>query len=587
MRNWVRVLGLVWATGRGGVVGIVFTTALDALMPAAQVVLLGVTVNAVLRAERPSELVLYPLLFGLVACLSLVFTALQGYWQASLEQRVSNTFNLKLAEKSAQLSLPDFENPRVYNMLQLATREATGRPFQMFSQLVATISGGISLVSVTGILISWNPLVAVLVLLSPILPVCVNQFFVKRLWRVERERSEERRRGEYLLALMTNDKPYKETRLFGLVPHFIQTYRTMLGRFYDVDMDIERKRSLASVVSGLVGVVVTAVAIFFAISDALAASDVGRLAAYISAIAAVSVAAQMFIGGFGQLFEHTLFLGNLFDFLDLHPVLELESGDKGARVISDGPPTIVFENVTFCYPDQERPALSSFSATFYPGKTVALVGANGAGKSTIVKLLARLYEPTEGRILINDTDIREIELNTYRKQLAVLFQDFIQYEASLRQNIAYGRLEAMEDNERVISAAQRAKLADVIDELPYGIDSQLGKWFSEGRQLSGGQWQRVALARALFRGAPIIVLDEPTASLDAQAEEAVFEQINSEESAATKLLISHRFSTVRTADEILVISDGELIEQGTHSSLVSAGGVYAHMYALQAKGYTD
>lgn len=590
MNNWIRVLRLIWLTGRGGVLGILVSTAIDALVPASQVVLLGLTVNAVLTAKDATDLMVYPLLFGLVALFGLILTTLQSYWQASLEQKVSNTFNLKLMEKSGELSLPDFENPRVYNMLQLATREATSRPYQLFSQLVATVSGGISLVTVTGILFNWSPLVALLVLLSPVLPVLVNQLFVKRLWQVERNRSEERRRGQYLLALATNDKTYKETRLFGLVPYFTNTYRRMLERFYSVDMEIECKRGMAGVISGLVGVIVTASAIFLAISDSLAAGDVGRLAAYISAISAVTTAAQMLIGGFGQLFEHTLFLGNLFDFLDLSPS-QKEGVDSPSPALVGSEPVelqeIVFDDVTFQYPGRTEAALLNFSATFSPGRTVALVGENGAGKSTIVKLLTRLYEPTSGRILLGGVDIREMELDAYRSQLAVLFQDFIQYEAPLRQNIGFGRLEKLGDDEGILSAAKRARIMDVIENLPHGIDTQLGKWFSEGRQLSGGEWQRVALARAFFRDAPVIVLDEPTAALDAQAEEAVFEQMNAEESRATKILISHRFSTVRVADEILVISEGKLIERGTHSSLVAAGGVYAKMYAVQAKGYLD
>mgnify|MGYP000861382337 CR=1 FL=1 len=590
MNNWIRALRLIWLTGRGGVLGILVSTAIDALVPASQVVLLGLTVNAVLTAKEATDLMVYPLLFGLVALFGLILTTLQSYWQASLEQKVSNTFNLKLMEKSGELSLPDFENPRVYNMLQLATREATSRPYQLFSQLVATVSGGISLVTVTGILFSWSPLVALLVLLSPVLPVLVNQLFVKRLWQVERNRSEERRRGQYLLALATNDKTYKETRLFGLVPYFTNTYRRMLERFYSVDMEIECKRGMAGVISGLVGVIVTASAIFLAISDSLAAGDVGRLAAYISAISAVTTAAQMLIGGFGQLFEHTLFLGNLFDFLDLSPS-QKEGVDSPSPALVGSEPVepqeIVFDDVTFQYPGRTEAALLNFSATFSPGRTVALVGENGAGKSTIVKLLTRLYEPTSGRILLGGVDIREMELDAYRSQLAVLFQDFIQYEAPLRQNIGFGRLEKLGDDEGILSAAKRARIMDVIENLPHGIDTQLGKWFSEGRQLSGGEWQRVALARAFFRDAPVIVLDEPTAALDAQAEEAVFEQMNAEESRATKILISHRFSTVRVADEILVISEGKLIERGTHSSLVAAGGVYAKMYAVQAKGYLD
>ncbi|MDR2931388.1 MAG: ABC transporter ATP-binding protein/permease [Propionibacteriaceae bacterium] len=330
-----------------------------------------------------------------------------------------------------------------------------------------TISGAVSLVSVTGIVLAWNPLVAVLILISPILPVVVGQIFAKRSWLIERERAPQRRRGQYLLALVTNDKTYKETRLLGLVPHFIAVYHAMQDRFLQVDRRVEAKRGIGSVVSGLVGVVVTALAIMFAIQDAFVLGDVGRLAACISAGATVTSAAQMLMGGVGQPFEHTLFLGNLFEFLDLvahdrpsaHPRLSAPVTDRS---------TVVFDDVTFRYPGQDSVALSHFSASFAPGCTVALVGANGAGKSTIVKLLARLYEPTS--------------------------------------------------------------------------------------------------------------------ALDAQAEEAVFDQLRGQ-SAALKILISHRFSTVRMADEIVVLSQGQVIERGDHGSLLDAGGVYAQMYAVQARAF--
>jgi ATP-binding cassette subfamily B protein len=585
LNSWPRVLRLIWRTSPGGVLGIFISTALEAVIPVAQVVLLGMTVNAVQAAPDLSSLLIFPLLFGGLALFSLLLTTLQGYWQTSLEQRVSNAFNLQLMEKSGTLALQDFEDPEVYNRLQLATREATGRPYQFFTQLISAVSGAVSLVLLMGVLVTWSPLVALFVLLSPILPVVANQIFVRRLWEVERDRSEERRRGQYLLALVTNDKTYKETRLFGLVGYFTETYRSMLGRFYDIDMGIERRRSRAAAISGLVGVAVTGAAVYFAIADAFAMDDLGRLAAYIGAIGAVSVAAQMLIGGLGQLVEHTLFLGNLFGFLDLEP--------RSTKAVSDRdmPATpaheITFEDVSFTYPGQTLPALEGFSATFGAGRTVALVGENGAGKSTIVKLLSRLYEPTAGRILVDGIDIAEFELSAYRDHLTVLFQDFIQYEASVRQNVAFGRIEKLEDEDGVREALHQAEMTSTVRALPEGIETQLGKWFADGKQLSGGQWQRIALARALFRRSPIIVLDEPTASLDARAEEAVFAQLTEESHAATKILISHRFSTVRMADDVLVLQDGHLVEKGDHDSLMTYDGLYAQMFRLQARGYVE
>lgn len=584
--GWTRVLRLIWATSPGGVLGILITTALDAVIPVAQVLLLGLTVNAVQSATDVSTLLIYPALFAGLALMALILTTIQGYWQTSLEQRVSNAFNLQLMEKSGTLSLRDFENPEVYNRLQLATREATGRPYQFFAQLISAVSGAVSLVLLIGVLVTWSPVVALFVLLAPILPVVANQIFVRRLWQVERERAEERRRGQYLLALVTNDKTYKETRLFGLVGYFIATYRAMLGRFYDVDMGIERRRSRAAAFSGLVGVAVTAVAVFFAISDSVSAGDLGRLAAYIGAIGAVTTAAHLLIGGVGQLVEHTLFLGNLFAFLDLPPA-DAEDAAQRSELPSAPAHEIVFDDVTFAYPGHDQPVLHRFSATFAAGRTIALVGENGAGKSTVVKLLARLYEPTSGRILVDGVDIRSLDRTGYREHLTVLFQDFIQYEASVRDNVAFGRISRRDDDEGIREALHRAEMSSTVRGLANGIDTPLGKWFADGTQLSGGQWQRIALARALFRDSPVIVLDEPTASLDARAEEAVFSRLTEESHRATKILISHRFSTVRTADEVLVLQDGRLVERGDHRSLMEDDGLYAQMFRLQASGYVN
>lgn len=298
----------------------------------------------------------------------------------------------------------------------------------------------------------------------------------------------------------------------------------------------------------------------------------------------------MLIGGFRQLFEHTFFLGNLSDSPDLLPT-QKQSTDSSRPTLRDGemvePQGIVLDDVTFRYPGQEDAVLLNFSTTFSPGRTVALVGEDGIGKSAIVKLPTRLYEPTSGCILLGSVDIQEIEPDAHRDQLAVLFQDLIQYEASLHQNIGFGCLGKLEDGEGILSAARRVRFTDVIEDLPHGIDTQLGKWFSEGRQLSGGEWQRAVLARALFRDAPIIVLDESTTSLDVRVEEVISEQVNVEEVRATKTPISHRLLAVCMADETLVTSEGKLIERDTHSSLAMAGGVHAKVYVTQVKGYPD
>jgi ATP-binding cassette subfamily B protein len=556
-------------------------------MPACQVVLLGAAVNAIGHAATLSDLLVYPALFVAIMAASAVLAAIQEYCQASLEQRLSNAFNLKIASKACRLSLSDFESPEVYNRMKLATREATSRPYLLFAQIVATISGATSLLTVSLVLLRWNPVVALLIVLAPILPVVVDQVFTRRMWRIERGRAEERRKGEYLLALLTNDKTFKETRLFGLVRHFLGTYQEMLGRFLKIDLALERKRVAGSSFSGIVGLIVSGVAITLAVRDAFTSGDVGRLAAYLAAISAVNSAAQMLVGGVGQLFEHTLFLSNLFEYLDVEDAEGQETvrGLPLARADVREHSVLEFDKVCFAYPGEDDLALRDFSMQFEPSRTYALVGENGAGKSTIVKLLARLYRPTTGRILLGGVDVAELDLTEYRSRLGILFQDFTHYEATLRENVGYGRLESLDDDDEMFRALEVAGLGSLAKELDGGLDTQLGKWFESGRQLSGGQWQRVAIARTVFRRAEFLVLDEPTASLDAHGEESVFRALGTLPWQCARILISHRFSTVRMADEIVVLNDGRVVEQGGHADLLEREGLYSQMYRIQASAF--
>lgn len=584
---WGRALRLIWDTSPQLVSAVLVTTVLGALAPALNVLLIGATVEAVATAigggagER-----LWWCIGGLVAVAlySHVLQMIQSYAENLLQARVSNEFNVRIMEKATTLELRDFEDSSVYDRLQLATREAGFRPYQLFSQLIGTLSAVVSLVSVSGILMQWSVLVALAMLVSPLAPMAVDMFYARKIWDLENSRAEPYRRGQYLQGLVTTDRAFKETRLLGLSAYFVARYKSLLDGFFQVDQGIERRRAAFSGLSGLVGVVATGWALTMAVTDTLDSGEIGRLAAYISGLSVVLGSTQALVGGMAQLFEHTLFLTNLFSFLDLSRVPPA----SGARTIStplrDG---VRFEKVTFRYPGTSHDSLTDVDLVISAGTTVALVGENGAGKTTIVKLLTRLYEPTSGRILLDGRDIREYDLDDLREHVSVLFQDFLQYEAPARENIGYGSIHRMTNDSALLRAADDAGARDIVCGLDDGLDTQLGKWFSGGTQLSGGQWQRVGLARALVRGAPILVLDEPTASLDPSAEAHVFERLSQAASSATTLLIAHRFSTVRTADSIVVLEKGRIIEQGNHARLMSARGAYARLFALQAAGYHD
>ena len=484
--------------------------------------------------------------------------------------------------KASSLSLQDYENAEIYDKLQLASKEVAFRPYQLFSDLVAGLTSTVSLIALATVLLVWNPVVALVILVAPIPSLAATIIFGRKGWAIENSRAELRRRGNYLQYLVTNDKTFKEVRLLRLAPLLIRRVRQMYEDFYAVDKSLERGQSAATGYLGLLGVAAGAGAILLAVLDSISIGDIGRLAGYLTAIGAVQASAQGVFAHVGQLYEHTLFLGNMFGFMDLSDRVEVHGTRRFPRPLRQG---IEFRSVTFRYPDRDQDALTEVSFVLPAGKSLALVGLNGAGKTTLVKLLTRLYEPQSGQILVDGVPIQEYDVTDVRRAMGVLFQDFLQYEATLRENVAFGAVEHIEDSDRVMDAAHEAGADVVVAGLPQGIDSQLGRWFAGGQQLSGGQWQKIALARALFAQPTLLVLDEPTASIDAEAEAEIFMRLSEAASTTTTLLIAHRFSTVRTADSIVVLEGGRVTEQGTHESLLAAGGRYEQLFTLQARGY--
>jgi ATP-binding cassette subfamily B protein len=311
---------------------------------------------------------------------------------------------------------------------------------------------------------------------------------------------------------------------------------------------------------------------------------IGQFSAFILAVSRVQASSQLLVAAIGKLYKDALFIGNLLEFLDL-PESTIASGRRPfPRRLTHG---IEFRDVTFIYPGTDRVALDRLTCLLPAGKCVAVVGANGAGKTTLVKLLTRLYEPTSGQILIDGAPIEEYDLADLRRNIGVIFQDFIQYEMTVQENIGFGRVEDLGDRERIRTAAEQSTAAEFLERLPQGYDTMLGRLFEGGHQLSGGQWQKVALARAFVRQAPVVILDEPTAAIDAEAEAEIFGRLREIAYNATALLIAHRFSTVRMADHIIVVDEGRLIEQGSHDELLLAEGTYARLFMLQATGYIE
>ncbi|MFD7342577.1 ABC transporter ATP-binding protein [Streptomyces violascens] len=349
-----------------------------------------------------------------------------------------------------------------------------------------------------------------------------------------------------------------------------------------MDRGLARRQSATVGALGLLSVLASSGALLWAIHSSAGTGQVGQLAGYLQAIGTVQVSAHAMLLGFASLYKDTLFLGNLFGFLDL-PERQIRSGTRPfPDRLTKG---IEFRGVSFTYPGTRQAILDGLTFQIPAGKCVALVGQNGAGKTTLVKLLTRMYEPTGGQILIDDVPIEEYDLDDLQRNMGVIFQDFIKYEMSVRHNIGFGRIEAMDDEQRIRDAAVQGGAASIVEDLPGHYDTMLGRHFEEGHQLSGGQWQKIALSRAFMRRAPIVVLDEPTAAIDAEAEAEIFGHLRGIAQEATSLVIAHRFSTVRIADKIIVIKGGQLVEEGTHDELLKADRTYAYLFRLQASGY--
>lgn len=401
---------------------------------------------------------------------------------------------------------------------------------------------------------------------------------------MSRRQSPDRRRMAYFLDLLTKDTYNKEIKLFGLGDFFIARWREIANRFYHENRGLVLRRYLTGFAWGSLTTLVTSgTYLYVALQAVLGKLTLGDLTFYTQAVGQVQSSLGSILGGLSDMYENNLYLNNLYDFLDYTPTIQSPASPRRLELpLKQG---IEFRNVSFTYPGKTEPALRDVNFKINPGEAIALVGQNGAGKTTVVKLLTRLYDPDEGQILIEGHDIREYDLESLHSAIGVIFQDYVTYFFSARENIGVGRLPDMDNTPMIETSAAKSGADTVVARLPKGYDTMLGRWFDEGYQLSGGEWQKVALARAFMRDAEILILDEPTASLDARAEYEIFAHMRELTQGKMAVFISHRFSTVRLADRIFVIENGTLTEMGSHEELIALDGTYAELFNLQAAAY--
>jgi ATP-binding cassette subfamily B protein len=586
-------LRLVWEADRVGAVAIVALTIVLALLPAAVAWVGKLIVDGVVLAARSgleADRARVGWLVGGELGLMVVSTTaarLLSLRRELLRGSLGNRINERILEKALTLELRHFEDSEVYDKMQNARREASSRPLSLAMQALAIGQNTVTLAALSGLLWRLSPS-SVLVVVAASIPAFLAEARLSgesfRLWTW---RAPEGRRLNYLEWILTRDSHVKEVKLFGLGPLVLDRYRALFRKFFLEDRRLAVRRLRAGLLFGLVSL-----AAFYAMYALLAGRaaraeiSLGDLTLYIAVFRQGQGAVQSILSGVGGLYEDALFMRNLFDYLELPTGGEAPRVSPALTVPRGRPSVIEFDRVSFRYPGKEAWALRDVSLVVPPGQKLGLVGENGAGKSTLVKLLLRLHDPTEGAIRYGGVDLRDMDPRDLRERIGAVFQDYVRYQFSAAENVGLGEPAHLEDRPRVERAARLGGADTVVAGLPQGLDTVLGGWFEAGHELSAGQWQKLAVSRAFMReDAELLVLDEPTASIDAEGEHELFERFQALAADRTAIVISHRFSTVRLADRVAVFHGGRLEEVGTHEELLSADGRYAHLFRLQARGY--
>lgn len=594
-----RTAALVWQATPYTFLGCLATSILSGLVPPVQVWLLKVIIDQAVEGIEVNQAgdavdlsgIMWTLGFYLgLMIISAALLALNTMLRDIVVRRVEYYIQQLILRKTATLDYAFFEDPKFYNMLTNANEDAGWRPANLIWHLVDILRDALTLIAMILILSQLHVLAAVAIAIVSLVRLVFTRWHVKQRFLSRMVYTTMRRIVGYFQNLMTSRESIKEVQIFGLFEHLYSRFSKHKQEYLEADEKLAfsgtRIEWFLATFSNIVGVGLWAYIIFRALYGHI---TIGDITLFFQAVTSCQQRFDSISRSVTQGYENSLFITNLFDFLDLRP-----QNVEGALKRSEKPPLtlsvesiedIEFRNVSFRYPGQDRYVLRNVSFRIRHGETMALVGRNGAGKTTLVKLLARFYDPTEGEILLNGHSLVEYDLVQLRQQMSIVFQDFIQYQLTIRDNITFGQIDYSHDTMRMEKAAEDSGVNALVQKLPNKFDTVLGRTLEDGVDLSGGEWQKLGLARAFFRDAEILILDEPTAALDPLAEYELFERFARLTETKTSVIISHRFSTVRMADRIIVLEDGECIEQGSHEELLARSGMYANLFTTQAKHY--
>ena len=586
---------LIWRTHRGYATAMMLLRVVRSVVPVATFWVGKLILDSVIAAKSGTGSLTavwrYLVLEVAIVLTGEILARASSLIESLLGDLFSNAMSVRLMEHAAKLDLAQFEDPEFYDHLERARRQTVGR-IALLTLLLSMSQDALTLLTLAGALIAYSPWLLLLLAIAVVPSFLGETHFASLGYSLLFRWTPERRQLDYLRYVGASDKTAKEVQMFGLAPWITERYATLSQRFYEENRDLSIRRGLVSALLSILGTIGYYGAYIIILLHAVRGEiTIGMLTFLAASFARGRDVIQSILLSASNVFEQALYLRDLFVFLDMRPTIE---SPPNARLV---PAKIrsgfVFEDVGFRYPGNDRWAVRNVDMVLQPGERVALVGENGAGKTTITKLMARLYDPTEGRITLDGVDLKECDLASLRHAIGVIFQDFVRYDMRFDENIGVGEIESVRADldksngtpAAISAAAENSLAASLLPRFTKGYQQMLGRRFDDGVDLSGGEWQKIALARAYIRDAQVLILDEPTAALDARAEYEVFLRFSELVAGRMAVLISHRFSTVRMADRIIVLRHGKVEEQGSHKELLANHGLYEELFTMQAAGY--